>query len=180
PSLQLDTNDNPVIAWSSYDGKIYVARPSSSAWVNYGAGLSAYPLLSTPALDPSLQLDSTGNPIVAWRQADSTGTKHIHVRAWSNGTWQDRGTGLSAASGATDTSEPELYSDSSNRIILTWHEMVGGVSQTHLKFWTGSQWEPLIAPLSGNNFSIAFDAQGNIAAAKEVGGSAIGINRLNR
>jgi hypothetical protein len=180
PSLQLDASNNPVIAWSASDGKVYVTRAGSSAWVNYGEGLSAYPQLSTPALDPSLQLDSAGNPFVAWRQADSTGTKHIHVRSWSNGTWQDRGTGLSAAEGATDTSEPELYSDSSNRIILVWHEMVGGLSQTHLKAWTGSQWETLIAPLFGNKFSIAFDSQGNIAAAKEVEGSTIGINRPNR
>jgi hypothetical protein len=57
---------------------------------------------------------------------------------------------------------------------------VGGVSQTHLKVWSGSQWETLIAPLIGNNFSIAFDTQGNIAAAKEVSGSTIGINRRNR
>jgi hypothetical protein len=170
PSLQLDASGVPVIAWSAYDGRIYVARwdVGSRVWRNYGQGLSAYPQLSTRALDPSLRLDGAGNPIVAWRQADSTGTTHIHVRAWLNGSWQDRGTALSAAPGTTAASEPELYSTPSNSLVLVWAENVGGIAQTHFRLWTGTQWEPLIAPLSGGPFAISFDAQDTPMAAKGI------------
>jgi hypothetical protein len=182
PSLQLNTSDNPVLAWSEFDGKVYVAYWSTGpniTWITYGQGLSAYPQLSTPALNPSLQLDSTGNPIVAWRQADSTGTKHIHVRRWNNGTWQDLGTALSVSPGSTDTSEPELHLAPSNKLILSWSEMEGGTMQTHFRTWNGTQWEKLIAPLIGDQFSISFDANGNIAAARGIENTFVGTYRLN-
>jgi hypothetical protein len=171
PSLQLNASDNPVLAWSAPDGKVYVAYWSpgpNTAWFTYGQGLSAYPQLATPALNPSLQLDSTGSPLVAWRQADSTGTKHIHVRRWNNGTWQDLGAALSASPGATDTSEPELHVAPSNKLILSWSESAGGTQQTHFRVWNGAQWEMLISPLSGDQLSISLDAQGSIAAAKVI------------
>jgi hypothetical protein len=171
PALQLNASDNPILAWSYPDGKVYVAYWSTGpniAWVTYGQGLSAYSQLSTPALNPSLQLDSAGSPIVAWRQADSTGTKHIHVRRWSNGVWQDMGTALSASPGATDTSAPELHVAPSNKLILSWSEMAGGTMQTHFMVWNGTQWEMLVSPLNGDQFSISLDAQGGLVAAKAI------------
>ena len=170
PSLQLNASDSPVLAWSEIDGKVYVSYwdIGSRAWLPHGQGLSAYPQLSTPALNPSLQLDSAGSPVVAWRQADSAGTKHIHVRRWSNGTWQDLGAALSASPGATDTSEPELHLAPSNKLILSWSEMAGGTMQTHFRVWNGTQWEMLVSPLNGDQFSISLDAPGNLVAAKAI------------
>ncbi|HZH77869.1 MAG TPA: Ig-like domain-containing protein [Archangium sp.] len=181
PSLRLNASNNPVIAWSELDGKVYVSQWSagSRVWSTYGQGLSAYPQLATPALNPSLQLDIVGSPIIAWRQADSTGTKHIHVRRWSNGVWQDMGTALRASPGITDTSAPELHVDPSNKLILSWSEMAGGIMQTHFRVWNGTQWEMPVSPLNGDQFSISLDAQGGLVAAKAVEYSILTTYRPN-
>jgi hypothetical protein len=52
--------------------------------------------------------------------------------------------------------------------------------QTHFRVWNGTQWEMLIPPLNGDSFSIALDAQGNMAAAKSIDGYVIETYRPNR
>jgi len=94
PSLQLDSSGNPCIAWEDYtpgNYEIFFARWNGSSWVNaQGTALtSTNGNVSNNSGDsgwPSLQLDPSGNPCIAWY--DSTpGNDEIFFARW-NGTQQ--------------------------------------------------------------------------------------------
>jgi Bacterial Ig domain len=88
PSLALDSNGNPVVAWSENDGtsyNIYVKRWDGTAWASVGSGfLDVNPNLY--AYEPSLVLDSSGNPVVAWYENDGTGgaSYNIYVKRFND------------------------------------------------------------------------------------------------
>ena len=72
-SLALDNSGNPVVSWHEYDGtsfNIYVKRWNGSSWVKLGTFLDAN--TNQNALEPSLALDSSGNPVVSWFECVST------------------------------------------------------------------------------------------------------------
>ncbi|NMO21703.1 hypothetical protein HPC49_48070 [Pyxidicoccus fallax] len=92
-ALALDGNGNPVIAWSesnppsaeSTAANVHLRRWRNSQWQALGSPLNAT-LGDTPATSPRLVLDSTGNPIVAWRESDGT-TQRLHIRQWTGTSW---------------------------------------------------------------------------------------------
>jgi hypothetical protein len=66
PSLALDSSGNPVVSWHEDDGtssNIYVKRWTGSSWQPLGSFLDVNTNLN--AFNPSLALDSSGNPVVS-------------------------------------------------------------------------------------------------------------------
>ncbi|MFP2924161.1 Ig-like domain-containing protein [Pyxidicoccus sp. 3LG] len=82
PSVAIGSADIPIIAWSGVSGSertIFVSRRSETTWELIGPALNAYTETNTPAFAPSLVLDSTGQPIVAWHEnAGSTASIHVY------------------------------------------------------------------------------------------------------
>ncbi len=88
-SLALDSSSNPHIAWEDWplpngDPEIYYAYWDGTNWVthdgaNTGGGVSNN---SGDSVFPSLALDSSGNPHIAWNDS-SGGNVEIYYRYWN-------------------------------------------------------------------------------------------------
>ncbi len=156
PSLRLDSFDNPVIAWNdgtSGNFEIYLKRWSGSAWIELGAsatggGISGF---AAPSLRPSLALDSTGNPVVAWGE-----NGEIYLKRWNGAAWVDIGGsaadgGISATAGSS--LHPSLALDSSDRPVVAWRETTDGNDEVYLKRWDGANWVALGGSATGGGIS---------------------------
>ena len=84
-SLAQTSDGNPVIAYTSVfeigtSTDIYVKRWNGSNWVQLGGTLDTN--TNHFVYEPSLALDSFGNPVVSWQEADSS-SQNIHVKRWN-------------------------------------------------------------------------------------------------
>lgn len=128
PSLKMDGQNRPVVAWSetlSGASSIHVRRWDGSAWVAIGGALNATPAGGTPsATQPSLGLEPNGNPVVAWEEADASGVHHVHVRRWdaANTAWKVLGDALGAGASSSDVLFPALAVDEIGRPHVAWGE----------------------------------------------------------
>jgi hypothetical protein len=105
PTLALDSSGNPVVAWSEFDGtvqNIYVQRFNGSSWVNVGTSLSGSSAASSYAFNPTLALDSSGNPVVAWQE-----NGNIYVKRWTGSSWTPVGNVLDKVA-ANEALKPSL------------------------------------------------------------------------
>ncbi|MCY1046585.1 Ig-like domain-containing protein [Corallococcus sp. bb12-1] len=96
----------------------------------------------------SLQLDSAGNPLVAWVEADATG---VHVERWNGAIWQALGNPLKGAAGDPNATDCVLQLDSAAIPLVTWIQpKADGSREVQVRLWDGSAWMPwgpTIAPL---------------------------------
>jgi hypothetical protein len=171
PSLALDISGNPVVSWEEYDGstissKIYVKRFNGLEWVPLGGSLNAY---NQNAYNPSLALDSLGNPVVAWEECftASCTDKDIIVKRWNGTNWVQLGTYLDIV-GERTTLNPSLALDSSGNPVVSWGEHDGTSTNIYVKRWNGSNWVQLgtvsldaNANKNAGNSSLALDSSGN-------------------
>lgn len=151
PSLALDKSGFPVVSWeevasSSSLSKIYVKRWNGSNWVQVGAALNIF--ANRSATDPSLALDTLGNPIVGFSQRNNNTISpsfDIRVKQWNGSIWTDVGVGVSAILDVfpeKDAMYASLAVDSSGNLIVGWTQMVGasGSAAFYVKRWNGSTW----------------------------------------
>ncbi|NTX52446.1 Ig-like domain-containing protein [Myxococcus sp. CA039A] len=71
PSLGIDSQGRPVVAWSGFtspERTIVVSRWEGEQWMRIGPPLSARQGASTGGFNPSLAFDSNGHPLVAWHE----------------------------------------------------------------------------------------------------------------
>jgi hypothetical protein len=176
-SLAIDSLGRPWIAWEELSDQkdILLRRWDGSAWVGVGGsetgrGLS---ILGGSNEAPSLVLDSTDHPVVAWRHNFG-----VHVRRWDGAAWVPYGnsaTDFGVADGPSAFSV-KIKLDSSNRPVVLWMVYPPTTnqplpSQIYLKRWNGSSWEELAGSASGGGISnaqyfsdapdLALDAAGN-------------------
>jgi hypothetical protein len=145
PSLAVDSSGNAVVAWSEYNGAItnvYVRRFDGSSWVNVGTGvLSGSSALGSNAENPSLALDSSNNPVVAWSESDGS-VSNIYVQRFDGSTWVNVGTGVLSGSSAQGSNAhyPSLALDSLNNPMVAWYEWDGASNNLYVQQYTGSGW----------------------------------------
>ena len=87
PSLYLDNSGNPHIAWeedTSGNTDIYYLKWNGSAWVDAdGSGQESINISNNSgySISPSLYLDTSGNPHIAWRD-DTSGNYEVYYVRW--------------------------------------------------------------------------------------------------
>ncbi|MCY1032715.1 Ig-like domain-containing protein [Corallococcus sp. BB11-1] len=183
PSLRLDAEDQPVVAWEEGGGSlpqgIRVARWTEAGWASLGEPLSAE-AGDTDAIWASLQLAADGTPFVAWTEyTDDTaappGPRRVHVRRWSGDSWEPVGGPLDALDGETSAGKASLALDAQANPVVAWAEYQpegGLVSRLYVRRWTGTTWEPLGGALGTQepathlrNTTLRLDASGNPVVA---------------
>jgi hypothetical protein len=176
PSLALDGNGNPTVAWEEFGESVWdipVWRWDGSGWSPLGGGPLSANEGNTDAEKPSLALDASGDPVVAWHEDDGT-TRNIHVHQWDGSVWNPVGSGLLSANGGnTNAFSPSLKLDDHDRPVVAWHEDDGTVYNVHVQRWDGSAWSPVGGGLLSRNGagtdagspSLALDGSGNPVVA---------------
>jgi hypothetical protein len=72
PSIQIDIDGLPVVAWRESDGaeyNIYVRRWTGTAWETLGEALNSIP--GAWAYEPTLRLDANGQLAVGWQERET-------------------------------------------------------------------------------------------------------------
>ncbi len=131
PSLCLDTAGNPHIAWdddTSGNYEIYYLKWNGSAWVDAdGSGWESINISNNNKVSdsPSLYLDGTGNPHIAWHEYTPGVDTGIYYLKWDGSAWVD-------ADGSGQESISILYLSGSSRLSLC----LDGTGNPHIA-WDG-------------------------------------------
>ncbi|MFP2927369.1 Ig-like domain-containing protein [Pyxidicoccus sp. 3LG] len=122
-SLQLDTTDSPLIAWSWYSGSVYslgLVRWNQDQWI--GEPLSALPG-NTSTTSHSLQLDRSGAPVVVWTEGDLV-TQRIFARRWNGSVWHPLDD-ISNSEENISVRKLSLQRTATGDLILNWFKSTG-------------------------------------------------------
>jgi hypothetical protein len=149
--IALDSNGFPVVAWVESNGSvfnIYVKRWDGTTWQAVGGTISAVGGL-TDSFKPSLALDSSGNPVVAFREDDGS-VNNIYVFRFLAGVWQPVGGALSVLAGGTDAYEPSLALDSLDNPVVAWREQNQNpnTSFVYVRRYVAGSWQAIGGALS--------------------------------
>ena len=140
PSLALDTSGNPVVAWhentpGQFDN-VYVKRWDGANWVQLGGALDVN--VNDGAALASLALDTSGNPVVAWTEWNSS-SSNVYVKRWDGANWVALGNELDVNE-PLPAGSPSLALDTSGRPVVAWFENDGTSNNIYVKRWDGTSW----------------------------------------
>lgn len=149
PSLALNSSGNPTVAYMGAatlggNRSIYVKRcapkifSSGFEWWNLSSlsGFANGGLTTNDAANPSLVLDSSGNPIVAYQEKVG-GSWDIKVKRLKGATWEALGS-LVDKSQFNDAEKPSLFIKN-GILTLAWQEKVNGNYNVYIRAWSESQ-----------------------------------------
>ncbi len=150
PRLALDANRRPVIAYATLDtvnaNSVYdlrVARFEGNAWnTSMGAPTTA---VDTARNGYSLDLDSKGQPVVAW--TETFGETVVHVGAWTGSSWNSAFPALNAIKDVgKDGSLPSVRVDSADHPVVAWREVTGNFPtyDAFVARWDGTSWTSFV------------------------------------
>jgi parallel beta-helix repeat protein len=140
------------VAWAdnrSGTYQIYVTEHTGSVWEELagsaqGGGISNAPT-GDNALQPTIALDSSGNPIVAWTQSLGAATI-IHVVRYDptansgTGGWVSMGSTVFFG-GFRATSDPQVV-ETSDGPVVAWLDDDSGIMNVYVAAYNGSSWAP--------------------------------------
>jgi hypothetical protein len=140
PSLRLDAQDRPVVAWTEANAgfDVFVKRWDGAAWQRLGETVNGKTGLANA---PKIALDQNGNPTVAW--LENAGSIKVFVRRWNGKAWQPLGGFLNV--------DPKSYAESCSlevdrqgRAVVAWSEEVTRTQRrVYVKRWNGKAWTGL-------------------------------------
>lgn len=147
PSLAVH-NNIPYIAWREFDGtNYYIALRKwngTDAWVEMSAGKLNVSDTSPNEYfkNPSLKINSDGNPNVAWEENDGTGNWNIFFRKWNGSAWTEISTGKLNVSGTGDDYSPKLPSLDihSDNPHIAWELVSAVLHSISFRKWSGTGW----------------------------------------
>jgi hypothetical protein len=148
PSLAVDSQNRPVVAFSD-SGNIYVKRwENESSWVQVGDALDID--VSKSVFFSSIAVDPSDRIVVAWSEPAEppsgsvvTGS-NVYVKRWNGSRWVSLGTALDVDP-INYASHPSLALSSGGRIFIAWEERkdIGSFSvrrEVYVKRWDGTAW----------------------------------------
>lgn len=161
PSLRLDSEGNPIVAWSEQDGgdaKIAVRRWGPTGWQALGP--------TTIASGTAWGLELVGNAPVLVSQRWMEDGMHVllEVRRWTGTTWESLGKPLGERAIA-----PQVRADAMGNLYLAWLEegTYPAPSRIQVARWSGTAWEALgadVAVADGQTYlgvpALELDAEG--------------------
>jgi len=126
--------------------EIFVVRWDGTDWQEiYDSPVHG--ISNTPArsMEPTIAIDSAGQPIVAWRdESASNGSFAIFARRRVAGAWVDIGVNSAAGGGVSNTVansfEPALTVDSLGRPVLAWTARPGNNDEIWVRRFDGATW----------------------------------------
>jgi Bacterial Ig-like domain/Bacterial Ig domain len=147
-SLVLDLQNRPILAYVdsrfSADAQLLVKHWDGNTWQEMGSGSLNHDPTATNTFPsvPSLVLDSSGNPVIAWTERDENSVFTIYVKHWNGSSWEAVGPGFNHTSSANGGAfNPSLGLDESGNPVVAWRELVADVGQIFVNRWNGSTWE---------------------------------------
>jgi hypothetical protein len=146
-SLGVDRNGNPVVAFTQL-GKLYVKRWSGGAWTQLGDTLNFDP--TQDALEPTLALDTSGNPVVAWQESfDNRSAYRVYVKRWTPQGWALYSGALNLVATQSATA-PALALEANGAPVVAWSEDEGGTKRVFVKRWQSGAWTTLGAAVNAS------------------------------
>jgi hypothetical protein len=173
--LALNSAGNPVVAYVSGTHYLGVQRFDGTNWVFYPTG----PWTVAEVGAPSLALDGSGNPVVAWSEEG-----FIHVQRWNGSNWLSVGTGV--LSGSSDDARrgwnwsPSLALDSLGNAVVVW----GCYWDICVKRFNGNTWADVghgtfHTGVGAGRPALALDSTGNpLIAYSEFSSDSIIVERF--
>ncbi len=151
PSLALDSHDQIYVSWSEISERwtdIFVKRWTGTTWRQVGGAVKINSLEN--ALTPSLAIDSTGVPVIAWVES-----LNIYVARWDGIGWLQQGDRLNTSIAYT----PKLVLESSGTAVVAYSQFENGSFDTYVKRWNGTGWSQLGSALDTTlaNFALNVD-----------------------
>ncbi len=165
-SIALDSRGQPVIAWTAsvppFSGfpKVYVGAWTGSSWNTQFPGLDAISNISTDPGLPSVGVDPSDRPVVAWReQTGGAPSYDAYAARWDGAAWvRLNGMGFMGGAGFSRLLDgPQLVVDAQGNPMFGWSE--GGVG-IGVSFWTGTDWMRSQPQLGGSTPYPALDSSG--------------------
>lgn len=137
PSLRLDAEGNPIVAWSetASEKQIAVRRWGPSGWQALG------PTPVAPGTAWGLELAGNTPILVSQRLLDSGTRAVIEVRRWTGSTWESLGAPLGGRAVA-----PQVRADAAGNLFLAWLDEGSEspyLSRIRVARWSGTAWEAL-------------------------------------
>lgn len=148
PAIALDASGNPTVAWSddgNSNSEIYVCRWTGSSWEELAGSATGGGISNTASASeyPSVAVDGSGNPCVAW-QEDSD----IFFRRWNGSSWEEIGgsatwPGLGGNTQLLST-RPNVALDGDGNPMVAWeYYQEANNPEVYLLRWDGADWVPL-------------------------------------
>ena len=134
--IAIDNAGQIVVAWEEYDfpnsTNIYVKRWNGTLWAFVGGVLDK--TLANNSFAPSLAIDSTNRPVVAWHELAGSNF-NVYVKRFNGTSWQTLGTTVDQTSGSNAV-DVSIKVGSNNNPVVSWEEE-GNIL---VKRWTGTAW----------------------------------------
>ncbi|HEV3027237.1 MAG TPA: hypothetical protein VG457_06665, partial [Planctomycetota bacterium] len=166
PSLALDSAGNPVVAWTHCDNPgqgifTFVKHWNGTAWVDYGGSGTATGVSGPGGSGqaPSIDLDSAGNPMVAWHEYGLSAAPYgeIYLRRWDGTAWAELGgsaTGGGISAAGNGARYPSLKIGPSNQPVVAWgNGPEFSTDEIFVKTWNGTAWVEIAGSATGGGVS---------------------------
>lgn len=152
PALAIAPDGTLYIAWhdtTTGDSEIYIRKWTGSEWAEPGPNSATGGGISNNTGDsvwPSIVLDTSGLPYVAWNDV-SSGNNEIYIRRWNGEAWVDVGTGSAEGGGISnnkgDSAQPSLGIASGGTLYVAWTDQSNGDAEIYVRRWNGNNWQEL-------------------------------------
>ncbi len=172
PCLAIAPDGTPYLAWMEFapgdNWDIYIRRWNGTAWVEVGTGSASGGGISNNGGNstyPSLAVDPSGMPYVAWAD-NSSGNVEIYVRRWNGTAWVEVGAGSASGGGIShsegESSEPSMAIAPDGTPYVAWQDGDIWGREIFIRRWNGTEWEEVGAgSASGGGISQTDDSVSN-------------------
>ena len=138
PVIEIGADGRAVAAFAE-NGAVVVRRWDGSAWRDIGSALG-----NGTAETVSLAIDSTGAPIVAWDERDTTvfnGSHNVSAARWNGTVWDALGGAFVDVDLTADAFSPSIRARSTD-LVLAWGErdVQTGEPRVVVRAWNGTTW----------------------------------------